>query len=94
MTSASTPLNIEFNAIITREKNSGWSCAILPDSGTAFGTRKPVKVSGTVDDVAFDATMLPIGDGTHMVPLKAALRKAIGKQQGESVTIHLHQRHG
>lgn len=93
MTPASMPLNIEFDAIIAREKNSGWSCAILPGSGIAFGTRKPVKVAGTVDDVAFDATMLPIGDGTHMVPLEAALRKAIGKQEGDSVTIRLHQRH-
>jgi Domain of unknown function (DUF1905) len=81
-----------FSAPITKEANSGWCCAIMPNSGTAFGTRKPVKIAGTIDGHAFSATMLPIGDGTHMVPLKAALRKLIGKDLGATVTIHLQQR--
>ncbi len=91
----STPDVIDhtFTASITKEANSGWRCAIMPDSGYIFGTRKPVKISGTVDGHTFQATMLPIGDGTHMVPLKATLRKLIGKDLGAIVTIHIQQRH-
>ncbi|WP_202614170.1 DUF1905 domain-containing protein [Marisediminicola antarctica] len=37
-----------------------------------------MKVGGEADGISFEATMMPMGDGTHMVPLKAALRKALG----------------
>lgn len=33
-----------------------------------------------------------IGDGTHMVPLKAALRKRINKEVGDAVAITLCRR--
>lgn len=81
-----------FTASITTERNSGWTCVVMPGSGNFFGTRKPVKIAGTIDGQSFRATMLPIGDGTHMVPLKAALRKVIGKTIGDAVTVHLTQR--
>jgi L-ascorbate metabolism protein UlaG (beta-lactamase superfamily) len=86
------PLDVTFDSTITTEKNSGWTCVVMVGSGEFFGTRKPVKVAGTIDGHPFDATMLPIGDGTHMLPLKAALRTTVGKGMGESVTVHLDQR--
>ncbi len=65
----------------------------MPDSGAFFGTRKPVKVAGTIDGHPFQATMLPMGDGSHMVPIKAALRTIIGKHEpGTEVTVHCDQR--
>jgi len=82
-----------FTATVTTESNSGWTCVVMPRSGDIFGTRKPVKVGGTVDGTAFQATLLPMGDGTHMVPLKAALRKQLGKSVGDDVTVHLDQQH-
>ena len=51
----------------------------MPGSGELFGTRRPVKVAGTIDDIPFEATLLPMGDGDHMVPIKAALRTKLGK---------------
>jgi hypothetical protein len=33
-----------------------------------------------------------MGDGTHILPVKAALRKAIGKGPGDEVAIELRQR--
>ena len=86
------PIDKRFTATITTERNSGWACVVVPDSGEYFGTRNPVKVAGTVDGHPFQATLLPIGDGTHMVPLKAALRKVIGKTIGDDVAMHLAQR--
>ena len=81
-------------ATVTTEKNSGWACVVMPDSGTIFGTRRAVKVAGTVDGFAFAATLLPVGDGTHMIPLRTELRAAVGKELGDEVTIHLHERLG
>lgn len=85
-------IDTTFTSPITTERNSGWTCVVMPGSGDFFGTRKPVGVAGTVDGHAFQATMLPIGDGTHMVPLKAALRKLVDKPLGQDVTVHLSQR--
>ncbi|HCT81681.1 MAG TPA: DUF1905 domain-containing protein [Micromonosporaceae bacterium] len=89
---AHTDIDTTFTATVTTEHNSGWTCVVMPGSGDFFGTRKAVKVAGTVNGHPFQATLLPMGDGTHMVPLKAALRKVIGKTQGEEVTVHLAQR--
>jgi hypothetical protein len=33
-----------------------------------------------------------MGDGTHMLPVKSEVRKAIGKDVGDSVTIQLTER--
>ncbi len=91
---ATTPGDIDasFSGPIIAEKNSGWLCVVMPDSGDFFGTRKAVKVSGEADGIPFEATMMPMGDGTHMVPLKAALRQALRKGLGDEVTVHLAQR--
>lgn len=34
-------------------------------------------------------TLLPMGDGTHMLPVKAAVRSRLGKQAGDLVRAHL-----
>lgn len=85
-------IDASFTGPIIAERNSGWLCVVMPESGAFFGTRKAVKVSGHTDGVAFEATMMPMGDGTHMVPLKAALRTALGKGLDHEVTVRLTQR--
>jgi Domain of unknown function (DUF1905) len=87
-----TEIDVTFTATITTEANSGWTCVVMPGSGEFFGTRKAVKIAGTIDKHPFNATLLPMGDGTHMVPLKAALRKTLGKGIGDEATVHLDQR--
>jgi len=90
---APRPLDLTFTGPLTKERNSGWICVVVPDSGEILGTRNPVKVTGTIDGHPLAATLMPMGDGTHMVPVKAALRKLIGTSElGTEVTIHLDQR--
>jgi hypothetical protein len=32
------------------------------------------------------------GNGRHMLPVKAAVQKSIGKKAGDTVTVHLEER--
>jgi Domain of unknown function (DUF1905) len=81
-----------FTTIITNDGNSGWTCVVWPESASFFGTGKPVKVTATVDGHDFQATFLPVGNGAHMLPLRAAILKAIKKQVGDNVEVHLKER--
>lgn len=86
-------LNKTFTAelIKTREKG-GWTYVIWPESVEFLGTRQHVKVKGTVDGYEFETTFMPVGDGTHLLPFKAAILKAIKKGPGESVDVTLKER--
>lgn len=86
-------IDVTFAAPIVRdETKGGWTIVVMPGSSEILGTRRPVKVAGTMDGHPFEATLLPLGDGTHMIPIKAALRKTLGKEGGAEVTVRLERR--
>lgn len=85
------PIDMRFAAVITKDGNSGWTCVEWPESVRALGTGKSVKVTAAIDGHEFQATFLPIG-GLHMLPLRAAILKAIEKQVGDTVEVCLKER--
>ncbi|GAB5551171.1 MAG: YdeI/OmpD-associated family protein [Saprospiraceae bacterium] len=83
-------------AIINREVllekfpgKGGWTYAkvpeVSPDSKAPFGW---VQVKGAVDAYTFQQVkLMPMGNGQLFFPVKATIRKLIGKQAGD--TVHL-----
>ncbi len=70
----------------------GWTYVPLPGikitKQNAFGW---VKVCGTIDGYEINNfSLMPMSEGVLMLPVKAEIRKIIGKQEGDTVHVILY----
>jgi hypothetical protein len=74
-------------------EKTGWTYILIP--GTIAekiqpGTKKSFRVKGKIDDHKIKSVaLLPMGEGNFIMPVNAAMRKAIRKTTGATVTVEL-----
>jgi hypothetical protein len=89
---------ISFNATIQKFKanahQTGWTYITVTAKQAAQlqkGSKKSFRVKGLLDDFKIEkVALLPTGNGDFIIPVNAAMRKGIGKQQGATVKVQLH----
>ena len=85
----------EFEAQLHKGENPGaWTCVVIDDVPALFGTRGLVKIRGAIDGEPFTGALMAQGDGTHRLPVRAALRKLLGKEAGDTVHVRIDERIG
>lgn len=83
----------KFTAVLKKSPNvGGWTYVVWPESATFFKTHGAVKVRGTIDGVAFQSSFMAMGNGVHMLPVKADIRKIIKKEKGQNVNVVIQER--
>jgi hypothetical protein len=86
-------LNKSFSAKVQKSPNrGGWTYIVWPGAAKFFGTKGLVKISGKIDGHPFRASFMAMGNGQHMLPIKAETRKAIAKDVGQTVKVLLEER--
>ncbi len=86
---------VRFRATLLRPATTGkavsWSFLTLPKAASEqLPSRGQVTVKGTINGVAFQATLEPDGEGGHWLKIERKVREAAGlKREGESVTMEI-----
>jgi hypothetical protein len=74
-------------------EKTGWTYIEVPaDTADEInpGVKKSYRVKGSLDHFKIKGvSILPMGDGSFIIPLNAAMRKGIGKRKGATMKVKL-----
>ncbi len=86
-------LDTTFTAALQRSPNKGgWTYVVMPGSAEFVATRGLVRIRGSIDGHPVRGSLMALGDGTHELAVPAEMRAQIGKDAGDTVTVHLDER--
>lgn len=88
---------IRFKTIIEKfdkqGEKTGWTYVLIPSAIAAQlnpGKKTSFRVKGKLDTHSIEGiALLPMGQGDYILPLKADIRKAIHKKQGDTLSLQL-----
>lgn len=88
---------IRFKTIIEKfdkqGEKTGWTYVLIPSAIAAQlnpGKKTSFRVKGKLDKHSIEGiALLPMGQGDYILPLKADIRKAIHKKQGDTLSLQL-----
>lgn len=74
-------------------EKTGWTYIVIPEDIAQElkpGNRKSFRVKGKLDKYAIEAiALMPMGDGSFIMPLNAGIRKGIAKRVGAKVVVQI-----
>jgi hypothetical protein len=72
-------------------EKSGWTYIEISESQAQKlkpNTKVSFRVKGTLDQFVFEkVALLPMGDGMFIMPVNAAMRKSLGKKEGDKIKV-------
>jgi hypothetical protein len=76
--------------LTARGPRDAWTFLPIPfDVAVVYGTKGRVAVRGTINGFAFENSLMPEGDGTHVMPVSRELQAGAGAKAGDTVEVVL-----